>query len=157
MPSRAQHSVDQSERWADVARYTVPLGRLLFSLIFLASAPMHFTSQGIGYAAAYGVPSAEVLVPLSGVLLLLGGLGILFGYHARIAALLLVLFLVPVTLMMHNFWAIADAAEAQTQQIMFMKNLSMLGAALLFVYFGSGPFSLDSKRAKRHGKLGEQR
>ena len=56
---------------------------------------------------------------------------------------LLVLFLVPVTMMMHNFWAVADPMMAMTQQVMFMKNVSMLGAALLIAHFGSGPLSMD--------------
>ena len=88
---------------------------------------------------------AEILVPLSGIIALLGGLSIIFGYKARLGAWLLVVFLVPVTLMMHKFWGLPDAAAANTQQIMFMKNVSMLGAALLIAHFGSGPLSVDAK------------
>ena len=91
---------------------------------------------------------ASVLVPLAGILALLGGLSVIVGFHARYGAMLLVFFLVPVTLVMHKFWGIADAQVAMVQQIMFMKNLSMLGAALLIVHFGSGPVSLDSRRAR---------
>jgi putative oxidoreductase len=46
---------------------------------------------------------------------------------------------------MHNFWAITDPIVAQMQHIMFMKNLSMLGAALMITRFGSGPLSLDDR------------
>jgi putative oxidoreductase len=127
----------------------VPLGRLLFTLIFLESVPMHFSAQGIGYAAHSGVPWANVLVPLSGILALAGGLSVLLGYHARIGALLLVLFLIPVTLTMHAFWNIADATMARMQMIMFMKNVSMLGAALLILHFGAGPISIDAARTRR--------
>jgi putative oxidoreductase len=56
------------------------------------------------------------------------------------------LFLVPVTVMIHNFWAMTDPNMAQVNQIMFMKNLSMLGAALLITYFGSGPLSVDNRK-----------
>jgi len=62
-----------------------------------------------------------------------------------VGALLLVLFLVPVTFTMHNFWAVQDPMMALMQQAMFMKNLSMLGGALLIAYFGSGPASLDRR------------
>jgi putative oxidoreductase len=48
--------------------------------------------------------------------------------------------------MMHNYWAIADPMQAAAQFVMFKKNLSMLGAALLIAHFGSGPLSLDKKR-----------
>ena len=124
-------------------KYLVVLGRILFVAIFLMAGPGHFTQGTIAYATAQGVPLASIAVPLSGLIAIAGGLSVLLGYRARIGAWLLVLFLVPVTLMMHNFWAVADPAMAQMQQIMFMKNLSMLGAALLITNFGSGPMSLD--------------
>jgi putative oxidoreductase len=95
------------------------------------------------------VPWANVLVPLSGILALLGGLSILFGVRARIGALLLVLFLVPVTLIMHRYWGLPDPALARLQQVQFMKNLSMLGGALLIMYFGAGPLSFDEQNARR--------
>ncbi|HEY3308920.1 MAG TPA: DoxX family protein [Desulfuromonadaceae bacterium] len=126
-------------------KYLVLIGRILFSAIFLMSAPGHFTQSTIDYAATQGVPLATIAVPLSGMIALAGALSVLVGYRARFGAWLLVLFLLPVTLMMHNFWAIADAAAASVQRIMFMKNLSMLGGALLIAYFGAGPLSLDEK------------
>ncbi|PYO38913.1 MAG: DoxX family protein, partial [Gemmatimonadetes bacterium] len=66
---------------------------------------------------------------------------------AKIGAWLLVLFQVPVTLMMHNFWAVTDPMMRGIQIAMFMKNISMLGGALLIAYFGSGPLSLDARAA----------
>jgi putative oxidoreductase len=80
------------------------------------------------------------------VIALAGGLSIVLGYHARIGGWLLVLFLVPVTLMMHKFWAATDPQMAQMQQAMFLKNVSMLGGALLIAHFGAGPLSLDARR-----------
>ena len=124
----------------------VALGRIFFSLIFIVSGPGHFSQNAIGYAASQGVPMPMIAVPFSGLLALLGGLSIALGFRAKIGAWLIVLFLVPVTLMMHNFWAISDLQAHQLQQIMFMKNLSMLGGALLIAYFGAGPLSLDEKR-----------
>ena len=56
------------------------------------------------------------------------------------------LFLVPVTFMMHNFWAVKDPMMQQFQMAMFLKNISMLGAALFFPQVGTGPLSLDSRR-----------
>ncbi|MFA6238079.1 MAG: DoxX family protein [Bacteriovorax sp.] len=129
-----------------LAHSSVLIGRCLFSFIFIMASFGHFSNSTINYAASQGVPLPQVLVPLSGVLALLGGLSILLGYHARIGALFIILFLVPVTLMMHNFWAITDVAQAQIQQIMFMKNLSMLGGALLVFNFGAGPVSFDERK-----------
>jgi len=129
--------------WTD---YLVLLGRALFVTIFFMSAPLHFTSGTIAYAANQGVPFAGILVPISGAIALLGALSVLLGYYAKIGAWLLILFLVPVTLTMHNFWAVSDSSMAQIQQIMFLKNLSMLGGALLIAHFGAGPRSLDALR-----------
>jgi putative oxidoreductase len=126
----------------------VLLGRFLFVLIFLMSGPRHFSSPVIGYAASQGVPLASILVPLSGILALVGGLSILLGYRAKIGAWLIALFLVPVTLMLHKFWGISDPMMVQLQMVMFMKNASMLGGALLISQLGAGPFSLDARRSR---------
>jgi putative oxidoreductase len=126
----------------------VVLGRFLFVLIFLMAGANHFNKQTIGYAASQGVPLASIAVPLSGVLAIAGGLSILLGYRAKLGAWLLVLFLVPVTLMMHKFWAVQDPMMAQMQMILFMKNVAMLGGALLISQFGAGPFSLDARRSR---------
>jgi len=126
-------------------KYLILLGRLFYSAIFIMAGPAHFTKGDIGYGASQGVPIASIVVPLSGVIALLGGLSILTGYKARYGAWLLVIFLVPVTIVMHNFWAITDPMAKTMQQIMFMKNLSMLGAAMLITNFGTGPLSVDNK------------
>jgi putative oxidoreductase len=121
----------------------IPLiGRILFSLIFVMSGLNHFSAQTIGYAASMGVPMANILVPISGVLAIAGGLSIILGLKTRIGAVLIVLFLVPVTFMMHNFWTKTDPMARQMDMIQFMKNLSMLGGALVIMYWGGGPLSV---------------
>jgi len=129
-------------------RAVVVLGRFFYVLIFLMAAPNHFSRQTIAFAASQGVPLASIAVPLSGVVAIAGGLSILLGYRAKLGAWLLVLFLVPVTLMLHKFWTVQDPMMAQIQMILFMKNVAMLGAALLISQFGAGPFSLDARRAR---------
>ena len=125
-------------------KYIVLAGRIFYSLIFVMASTGHFSEQTIAYAASQGVPLASIAVPLSGVMALLGGLSVALGYKAKYGAWLLVLFLVPVTVMMHNFWAVTDPMTARMQQAMFMKNLAMLGSAFLITHFGSGPLSLDA-------------
>jgi putative oxidoreductase len=127
-------------------KFLFPLGRVLFSLIFIAGAPRHFTHEGIHHAASLGVPAAEVLVPLSGVMAIVGGLSVALGYKTRWGAWILVAFLVPVTLWMHGFWRVSDPAAFHVQLAMFAKNVSMLGAALLISQFGAGPASLDERK-----------
>ena len=126
----------------------VVLGRFLFASIFLFAAPNHFTKQTIAFSASQGVPLASIAVPLSGVVAIAGGLSILLGYRAKLGAWLIVLFLVPVSLMLHKFWTIQDPMMAQLQMILFMKNVSMLGGALLISQFGAGPFSLDARSSR---------
>jgi putative oxidoreductase len=131
-------------------RAVVLLGRVLFAAVFLSAGPGHFSKQTIAYAASHGVPFASIAVPLSGIIAVAGGLSILLGYRARLGAWLIVLFLVPVTLTMHNFWAVHDPMMAQMQFTMFMKNVSMLGGALLISQLGTGPLSLDARVRVEH-------
>jgi putative oxidoreductase len=131
-------------------KFLFPLGRLLFSLIFITAAPRHFTHEGIQHATALGVPAARTLVPLSGVLALVGGLSVAVGYKTRWGAWMLVAFLVPVTWWMHGYWRLNDPVVIHVQQAMFGKNLSMLGAALLISQFGAGPASLDERKGLAH-------
>jgi putative oxidoreductase len=126
---------------------TVVLGRLFFSLIFLTAAMNHFSKQTIAYAASQGVPLASFAVPLSGIIAMVGGLSILLGYRAKLGAWLIVLFLVAVS-PLHNFWAVKDPMMAQIQMVLFMKNISMIGGALLISQFGAGPLSLDARRSR---------
>jgi len=91
------------------------------------------------------VPLASVLVPISGVISIAGALSILLGYKAKLGAWLLVIFLVPVTLMLHKFWTIQDPMLRQMDMVMFMKNLGLLGGALFIAFFGAGPASIDNK------------
>ncbi len=126
-------------------KYVVLLGRILYSAIFITAGPGHFTAGTIGYAAAKGVPLASLAVPISGAMAILGGLSILLGFKAKYGAWLIVVFLVPITLMIHNFWTVADPMARQMQYLNFIKNVSMLGAALMITHFGSGPLSVDKK------------
>ena len=137
-------SLANSKPSASVAAPVVLIGRLLFALIFLMAGATHFLSQTIAFAASQGVPLASALVPLAGVIALLGGLSILLGYRAKIGGWLIVLFLLGVT-PLHKFWGISDPMMQQIQMTMFMKNLAMLGGALLITQLGTGPWSLDAR------------
>ena len=70
-------------------------------------------------------------VLLSGLMILVGGLFILFGYYADLGAILIAAFLLFASIMFHNFWSIEDAATKQTEEMGFMKNMALLGASLM--------------------------
>lgn len=126
-------------------KYIVLLGRILYAAIFIAASLGHFAQSTIAFTSDAGVPFAAILVPLWGIIGFLGGLSILIGFKARYGAWLVVIFLIPVTFLLHQFWNLDNPMESGIQKAMFLKNLSMLGAALLITYFGSGPMSVDKR------------
>jgi putative oxidoreductase len=136
--------VQTSRFYGEDVGYLALAGRQCLSMIFIIASAGHFTSGTITSAAQHGVPMAGLLVPLSGLIALVGGLSVLFGYQARLGAWLLVLFLVPVTLMMHNFWGVSNPAIAQIELTNFMRNVLLLGGALTIAYRGAGVLSLDT-------------
>jgi len=127
-------------------KYVFLLGRILFSSVFLIKSLEHFSSATIDHAASMGVPMASFIVPLVGVLVFLAGMSIFLGYKAKVGAWILVLFLLPTALMMHCFWQTEMPFAKAMHNYCFWKNISLLGAALMMTYTGSGPLSLDKKR-----------
>lgn len=124
--------------WALVA------GRLLYAWIFLVSGVNHFAQANAmaEYAKSMGVPAPRFMVQLTGLQILLGGASVLLGYQARWGAALLLIFLIATAFIMHPFWTVSDPMQKQVQTVNFFKNLSMAGAALMIMFFGSGPMSL---------------
>ena len=122
------------------------LGRILIAQIFLMSG---FSKIGgfagtAGYMSSKGLPMVDVLLAITILIELGGGLMILTGFKARLSAMVLFLWMIPVTLLFHNFWAV-PADQQQVQLIMFMKNLTLMGGMMYIMAFGSGPMSLDKK------------
>lgn len=93
-----------------------------------------------GYSQSKGVPSPRVAVFVGGVLLLLGGLGIVFGIAPEASLAVLLIFLVPVTFKMHAFWKETDPKAKMGELINFYKNLALIGA-LLMLYAVSAPWA----------------
>ncbi|MGA1219406.1 MAG: DoxX family protein [Ilumatobacteraceae bacterium] len=107
------------------------LARIIMMAIFVRSGINHLTKEAIvGYAQFKKIPNAQFAVRISGVLYLAGSIGIIFGVWGDLAALLTALLLLIVTITMHNFWTLEDAAAKATDQLMFMKNVSMIGGLL---------------------------
>ncbi|OGZ01664.1 MAG: DoxX family protein [Candidatus Liptonbacteria bacterium RIFCSPLOWO2_12_FULL_60_15] len=121
------------------------VGRVLFGGYFVMMGLNHFMKNGMltGYARSKNVPMAKLAVMGSGLLLLAGGLGVLLGGYVQWAVAALALFLVPVSFTMHAFWAIPDPMARMGDQVNFMKNMALLGAALMLLTIpGPWPFSL---------------
>jgi uncharacterized membrane protein YphA (DoxX/SURF4 family) len=118
------------------------VGRILFSMIFLASgATGHLgqTEGTAGYAESRGVPNAKLLVQLSGVLIFAAGLGVALGIYLDLALLGIVIYLLITNVMVHHFWSDHDPMTKQSEMTQFMKNLALIGAALaLFALTADG-------------------
>ncbi|MBI1319271.1 MAG: DoxX family membrane protein [Candidatus Hydrogenedens sp.] len=130
--------------------YVPVVGRILLGTIFLLSAfNKIFNFSGVAaYMASAGMTTATPVFLAGAIVFLLAGSASLFlGYKARIGALLLIVFLIPATLIFHNFWALEGEA-AQMQQIQFMKNLSIFGGLLLVLGRGAGAISIDARTAE---------
>jgi len=125
-------------------------GRILLSQIFLISGFMKIMNWQMfaTMMAAKGMPAAEVFLALAILTEIGGGLGILLGCQARLSALALALFLVPTTLIFHNFWAY-EGEMMQNQMQHFLKNLAIMGGLYTVVAVGSGPFSIDNLWSRR--------
>lgn len=148
-PQANYHYNERSVTKTKASLWVVPVARFFFSLIFILSGFNHFSSGSVSYAASQGIPIPDILVPISGLLAIVGGLSVLLGIHARMGAVVLLLFLIPVTFLMHNFWAFSDPAAAQMQMIQFLKNISLIGGALFVLFYGAGPISFDNHRARK--------
>lgn len=112
------------------------VGRILFSALFIMSGFGHFKNYKdmIQYAKMMKAPAPELFVPLTGVMIILGGLSVLFNFYLTVGAILLFLFLVPVAFIMHKFWGIQDPGLSANQMAHFFKNLSLAGASLILIY-----------------------
>src|SRR5215471_18509239 len=120
------------------------IGRILFVLIFFLMVPGNFNAEKIKTVAAHGLPMASVLVPFASLIALVGAVSILLGLKAQWGAGLIVLFLLPVTFIQHDFWKYDDATKRHNQYINFLKNLCVIGGALYIIVYGSGPLSVDA-------------
>ncbi|WER49882.1 DoxX family protein [Cupriavidus sp. WKF15] len=109
-----------------------PAGRALLGVIFLVSGILKIGGFAgtAAWMASAGLPLASVLLVLTIVIEIGGGLTLITGWNARWGALALAVFLVPVSLVFHGFWS-ADAATFQNQLNHFLKNLSILGGMLV--------------------------
>jgi putative oxidoreductase len=112
------------------------LGRVIFGAYFIYSGFNHFKDEKnmTGYAKSKGVPSPRLAVLLSGAMLIVGGLGFVANTQIQQSAVLLLLFLVPTTFMMHAFWKVSDPMHKMSDRINFFKNLALIGALLMMLY-----------------------
>jgi putative oxidoreductase len=125
-------------------------GRIFLSLIFLFSAFGKITDWST--FAHHMEEKGMVMVPLflAGAIVfeVVGGLSVLLGFYGRVGATLLIIFLIPTTLIFHNFWA-ADAAQQMNQMQHFLKNVAIMGGLFVVSALGTDGWSLDRLISRR--------
>lgn len=123
------------------------LGRLLFGVLLGFMGLNHFTGvdEMSGYAASKGVPAPRIAVVVSGIILVGGGLSIAAGVYPLLGAAALGAFFLGVTPVMHDFWAVEDPEQRQSEMTDFLKNAALFGAALVFLALSSTtwPYALN--------------
>jgi putative oxidoreductase len=122
------------------------IGRLCISVIFILSGIMKFVGWDnyVQYMSAKHMTMVPFFLTVAALIEIFGGLAILLGFKTRLTAAILLLYLIPVTGIFHNFWDAADEATKQQQLIEFLKNLTIWGALWYVLGTGAGRFSLDA-------------
>jgi putative oxidoreductase len=126
-------------------------GRFIFGGFFIMNGLHHLlSSQTMAqYTAAKGVPAPEAAVVLTGLLILFGGISILLGWRPEFGLGAIVIFLIGVTPLMHNFWA-ETGAERTADMGNFMKNMALLGSALIMTAIPRPwSYSIEERRLVR--------
>ena len=126
----------------------VLIGCVLLALMFLLAGISKFAGlEGTaGYIGSAGLPMPQLLAIGTAALEVAGALLLIVGWQARWAALALAAFTLLASVLFHNFWAM-PAEQQMMQQLMFMKNLSVVGGLLVVSGLGAGTLSLDQRRA----------
>ncbi|MBA2765322.1 MAG: DoxX family protein [Thermoleophilaceae bacterium] len=112
------------------------IGRIMFALLFIGGGIGHFQDRAamVAYGKTRGAPVPELVVPLTGVVIIAGGLGVMLGVFPDLAALALAFFLLPTAFIMHAFWTISDPKEKMFERAQFMKNIALCGGALVLFW-----------------------
>ncbi len=115
--------------------YLFILGRILLGGYFIKSGYNHFKNLGMltGYAQSKGVPMPREAVIVTGLMMVLGGLGVLLGVYVHLAVFLLALFLLGTLVKMHRYWEVSDPMARMGEYVNFYKNLGLLGAILMLL------------------------
>ncbi len=134
-----------------IASFQNPLaliGRILLALLFLPAGLSKISgfSGTVGYIGSAGLPLPEIAAVLAIVVEVGGAVALILGFGTRVAALALAVFTLVATFAFHNFWAM-PAEQMMMQQLMFFKNIAVVGGLFALAALGAGKLSLDARRA----------
>jgi putative oxidoreductase len=126
------------------------LGRILICPVFILAGITKVVAFQMmtSYVVAAHLPLPSFSLGCAAVIEILGGLAILTGFHTKLAAWIVFLFLIPTTLLFHLLPALHNV-DRMGNVTNVEKNLAIMGGLLILATFGAGPFSVDSSRARR--------
>lgn len=131
---------------SDLAMKFLPaIGRVLFSIVFLMFGMAHFTDTQnmLASGAVPGfLPMPTLVIYITGVVIVLGGVGVLLGFKTREAAQALAVMMLATSLLT---WAPQLAEGGVVAMGNFLKDLALAGGALMISHFGPGPMSMDAR------------
>lgn len=124
------------------------VGRLLLALLFLPAGLSKISGFAgtVGYIASKGMPMPTAAAVIAIIVEVVGPLALIAGFGTRWAALVLAGFTLVATFVFHNFWAM-PAEQVMMQQLMFFKNIAVIGGLLTLAAHGAGAWSVDAKRS----------
>ena len=122
------------------------LGRLTLAWFFLSEAWWRLNDwEGtVMLMHMKHISDAGLLLALAVIVMILGGISLLLGYHTRPGALLLFGYTMVVSALMHDYWTIANAVDRNADYDLFIRNVAIAGGLLFLVGMGPGPFALDT-------------
>ena len=117
------------------------IGRIVVGAYFISHGYSHIKHKAgvMGYAIARGMNPkiASPLVLISGVGIILAGIGLILGVLTSIALIGMIVFLIAVSTMTHNFWKDADPTKRAQERLSFEGNLALAAALLMVLGFVS--------------------
>ena len=124
--------------------------RLLLAALFLPAGIGKLTGFAgtVGYISSVGLPLPTVAAAVAAAIEVLGSLALIFGFGTRFAALALAFFTLVASFFFHAYWSL-PAGQQMMQQLMFFKNVGVVGGLLALAAFGAGGWSLDARRGAR--------
>jgi len=123
------------------------LGRLLFVVLFLPAGIGKLTGFAgtVGYIGSVGLPAPALGATAALVVEIVGSLALLVGFGTRVAALVLAFFTLAASFIFHAYWSV-PADQAFVTQLLFFKNIAVVGGLLVLAAQGAGDWSLDARR-----------
>jgi len=124
-------------------------GRLLMALLFLPAGIGKLTGFAgtVGYISSVGLPMPQLAAVVALIVEIVGGAALIAGFGTRVAAIVLAVFTLGASYFFHAWWAV-PADQQMLQQLLFYKNMAVIGGLLTIAAWGAGGWSVDARRGK---------